>query len=254
MNSVKVTRVTETQWQAVEDGLIVGHGDVSIRSDGRLFVSVDVWRETAFDRLAAVMVADLPAPLHTLVGAADPDLKSRWESVGFTVGRREREYVVPTDPAVTGLGTVPPPPGLVVLPGVEVDPGRLRALDHEIREEVDATVGWRTMPAEVVPSPAGPKPLDLATYAVAARNGRYVGLIRVVPIRRRARIGLIAVRADHRRRGVGRALLAHALVSMHRNGIASAWAEVDESNTAGIALLEGAATRRTGDCLELVRS
>ncbi|MEV0412920.1 GNAT family N-acetyltransferase [Streptomyces sp. NPDC050448] len=254
MNSVMVTRTAETQWQAVADGRIVGHGDVSFRPDGRLFVSVDVWQDAVFDRLATVMLADLPAPLHTLVGAADLDLKSRWEQVGFTLRRREREYVVPTAPGVTGLATVSPPPEVVILPGAEADPGRLRALDRAIREEVDAAVGWRTMPAEVVPSPGGSMPVDLAKYAVAVRNGRYVGFVRVVPIRRRARIGLIAVRADHQRHGVGRALLAHALGSMHRNGIASAWAEVDESNTAGIALFEGAGAQRTGGYLELVRS
>lgn len=254
MNSVMVTRTAETQWQAVLDGRIVGHGDVSNRPDGRLFVSIDVWQDTVFDRLATAMLADLPAPLHTLVGAADLDAKSRWEQVGFTLGRREWEYVVPTAPGVTGLGTLPPPAEVVVLPGAEADPGRLRALDRAIREEVDAAVGWRTMPAEVVPGPAGSIPLDLANYTVAVRNGRYVGLVRVVPIRRRARIGLIAVRADHQRHGVGRALLAHALGSLHRNGIASAWAEVDESNTAGIALFEAAGAQRAGEYLELVRS
>ncbi|MEV6732799.1 GNAT family N-acetyltransferase [Streptomyces sp. NPDC051364] len=254
MNSVMVTRTAETQWQAVSDGRIVGHGDVSNRSDGRLFVSIDVWQDTVFVRLASAMLADLPTPLHTLVGAADLDLKARWEQVGFTVGRREREYVVPTTPGVTRFGTMPPPADVEVLPGAEADPVRLRALDRAIREEVEAAVGWRTMPAEVVPNPGGSMPVDLAKYAVAVRNGRYVGLVRVVPIRRRARIGLIAVLADHQRHGAGRALLAHALGSMHRDGIASAWAEVDESNTAGVALFEGAGARRTGGYLEMVRS
>ncbi|MFH7597918.1 GNAT family N-acetyltransferase [Streptomyces racemochromogenes] len=248
MEHITIVRTAGTQWQAVSDGLVVGHGDVAHRPDGRLFVSVDVWQDPAFDRLAAAMLADLPAPLHTLVGAADPELAARWQRFGFTLARREREYVVPTAP-----GTPVPPPEVTVLPGTQADPGRLGALERAIRQEVDATVGWRTMPAEVVPAPGGSLPLDPGRYTVAVRDGRYVGLVRVVPVRSRARIGLVAVRAGDRRRGIGRTLLAHALGSLHHRGITSAWAEVDESNAAAVTLLEGAGAQRHGGYLELVR-
>ncbi|WP_308445502.1 hypothetical protein [Streptomyces rubradiris] len=33
----------------------------------RLYISIDAWHDTAFDRLAAAMLAELPAPLYTLV-------------------------------------------------------------------------------------------------------------------------------------------------------------------------------------------
>jgi ribosomal protein S18 acetylase RimI-like enzyme len=245
MNSVMITRVSETQWQAVSDDRIVGHGDVSQRPDGRLFVSIDVWQDAVFDHLAAAMVADLPTPLHTLVGEADLDVRSRWEQAGFTTARREWEYVLPTTPH--------PPTGVTILPGGQADEDQLRALDRAIREEVEATVGWHTMPAEVLPRPAGTTVLDPSKYAVAVRDGQYVGLIRLVPIRRRARIGLLAVRAAHHRRGIGRALLSHALTSLHTDGFTSAWAEVDESNTAATALFEHLGARRTTSTLELVR-
>ncbi|MFG2874578.1 GNAT family N-acetyltransferase [Streptomyces sp. NPDC048337] len=249
MNSVMVTRVAETQWQAVEDDRIVGHGDVSRRPDGRLFVSIDVWQDAAFGRLGAAILADLPSPLHTLVGEADIDQKARWEQLGFTLARREWEYVLPSGPRETGL-----PAGVTILPDEQVDERLLVALDRAIREEVEATVGWQTMPAEVLPRPAGTRPVDPSKYTVAVRNGAYVGLVRVAPVRRRARIGLIAVRADRQRQGIGRALLAHALGSLHRDaGIDSAWAEVDESNTAAMALIEDIGARRTGSNVELVR-
>ncbi|GAA0317775.1 GNAT family N-acetyltransferase [Streptomyces polychromogenes] len=248
MHHVIIDRTAETEWRAVSDGRTVGHGDISHRPDGRIFISVDVWRDQVFDQLATAMLADLPAPLHTLVGAADPGLRARWERLGFTLGRGEREYVVPTAPASVAV-----PAGVVVLPGTEADPGRLRALDRAIREEVEAAAGWRTMPAEVVPGPLGSLPLDPARYTVAVADGDYAGLVRVAPVRSRARIGLVAVRTGHRRRGIGRALLAHALGSLHRDGITSAWAEVDESNTAGTALFEGAGAERSGGYLELVR-
>ncbi|MEW2416363.1 GNAT family N-acetyltransferase [Streptomyces sp. NPDC046866] len=253
MNSLMVDRVSETQWQAVSGGRTVGHGDVAQRSDGRLFVSIDVWQDEAFGRLAAAILADLPAPLHALVDEADPDLRSRWEQAGFTLARREGEYVLSTDPYETGLAAVRAPEGVTVLPGAEADEELLRALDRAIREEVEAAVGWRTMPAEVLPCPAGALPLDPARYTVAVRDGVYAGLVRVVPVRRRARIGLVAVRAGHHRRGIGRALLAHALGSLHAVGIGSAWAEVDASNTAAIKLLERIGARRAGSNLELVR-
>ncbi|MFF4365114.1 GNAT family N-acetyltransferase [Streptomyces sp. NPDC001594] len=245
MEPVIITRTAETRWQAVSDGRTVGHGDLAHRPDGRLFVSVDVWRDPVFDRLAAAVLADLPGPVHTLVAEDDPGLAARWERLGFTVGRREREYTVPTAPTA--------PTGVAVLPGTEADPERLRALEQAIRAEVEATVGWRTMPAEILPGPVDTLPLDPAKYAVAVRDGRYAGLVRVAAVRRRARIGLVAVRADDRRRGIGRALLAHALGSLHRQQITSAWAEVDAANPAGIALFEGAGAERTGGCIELVR-
>jgi hypothetical protein len=42
MNTGAITRVAETQSQAVADDRITGHGDVSHRPDGRLFISIDV--------------------------------------------------------------------------------------------------------------------------------------------------------------------------------------------------------------------
>ncbi|MFJ7154355.1 GNAT family N-acetyltransferase [Streptomyces sp. NPDC101118] len=254
LHPVHITRTAETRWEAVADDRVVGHGDVSYRPDGRLFVSIDVWQDALFDRLATAVLADLPTPVHTLVGEHDAGLRARWERAGFTPVRREREYVLPTDPAVTGLAIPPTPAGLEIVRGGDADEARLRLLDRTVRDEVDATVGWRTMPAEVPALPDGDTLGDLSKYAVAVRDGRYVGYVRVVPVPRRARIGLIAVRADERRRGVGRALLAHALGALHDAGTASAWAEADETNTAAIALLEHAGARDHGASLELART
>ena len=82
---------------------------------------------------------------------------------------------------------------------------------------------------------------------------RYVGLLRMTALTRRPRIGLIAVRAGERRRGIARALLSHALGTLHRQGIGAASAEVDETNAAALALFAGIAGRRTGGSLELAR-
>ncbi|MFI6005779.1 GNAT family N-acetyltransferase [Streptomyces sp. NPDC051366] len=250
--AVAITRVSENQWHAMQDGRVVGRSDALSRPDGRLFLSIDAWHGAAFDQLAAAMVADLPTPLHTLVDESDLDSTSRWQRAGFAIGRREREYVVPTDPATTGLGSAQPPSAVTIVPVGEAEQGPLRALDLVIRDEVEATVGWQRMPAEVLPRPAGVTVVDPSKYAVAARAGRYVGLVRLAPVARQPRIGLIAVRADEHRRGIARAMLASVLGALHRSGVATARAEVDVSNEAAVALFEGVGADLAGCSLELV--
>jgi ribosomal protein S18 acetylase RimI-like enzyme len=126
-------------------------------------------------------------------------------------------------------------------------------LDGVVRAEVDATVGWPEMPAEVLVRPAGDTIVDPARYAVAAEDGEYVGLVRVVQVTRLPRIGLVAVRAARRRCGIARALLAHTLGVLHRAGVERASAEVSEANEAATALFEGIGARRANSTLELVR-
>ncbi|MFF4154098.1 GNAT family N-acetyltransferase [Streptomyces sp. NPDC001651] len=247
-----VTRVAYGQWHALEDDLVVGRGHLQHRPDGRRFISVDAWHDAAFARLAEAMTAALAGPLHTVVDEADAELAAAWRRAGFTVARREVEYAVPTGPEVTGPCVPVPPPGVTLVPAGQADEGMLREVDRAIRAEVEATVGWRSMPAEVVPSAEDDTIVDPSLYAVAATDERYLGLIRVVRVKR-PRIGLLAVRADERRRGVGRALLAHALGVLHRAGISEAWTEVDASNAAATALFRGTGARPVGSTLELVR-
>ncbi|MFE3559418.1 GNAT family N-acetyltransferase [Streptomyces sp. NPDC059193] len=252
-HSVVVTRVSESRWHAIQDGLVVGHGDASHRPDGRTFLSVDAWHGAIFDRLADTMPSDLPTPLYTVVDEADVDLTSAWQRAGFAVERREWDYFAPTDPGVTGLGSVRPPLDVTIVPVGEAESGPLRALDRAVRDELVAADQWQAMPAEVEPYPERTKVVDTSKYAAALHHGRYVGLVHVSPGPRRARIGLIAVLAAHRRRGIGRVLLAHALDSLHRHGIASAAVDISESNEAAVALFEDARARRVGSVLELVR-
>jgi ribosomal protein S18 acetylase RimI-like enzyme len=251
-HTVVISRVAETQWHALDDDQVVGRGDALRRPDGRIFVSVDAWHDAIFDQLADAILASLPKPLYTVVDEADLDLRSNWVRAGFTARRREWEYLVPTDPRVTGLGAVHPPPGVTIVPLGKVEEGPLRALDRVIRDEVEAAVGWQEMPAEVPPHRDGAFVPDPSTYAVAAQSDRYVGLIRVALLPRQPRIGLIAVRIGLRRRGVARALLAHILNTLHRRRIKAASTEVNESNAAAIALFEGVGARRASSNLELV--
>ncbi|MER5439325.1 GNAT family N-acetyltransferase [Streptomyces sp. NPDC002790] len=249
-----VTRVADHQWHALENDEVIGRGHAAHRPDGRLFISVDAWHDTAFAALAETLLTDLPGPLHTVVDENDTELTSKWREFGFTVGRGEWEYEVPTDPAVTGLGAVRPPADVAVVPYGAADEARLRALDRTVRDEVEATVGWRTMPAEVRPLPPGVTVVDPTKYTAAeAPDGAYLGLLRLATATRRPRIGLLAVRTDARRRGIARALLADVLNTLHRSGAEAASAEVDESNEAATALFDGIGARRVNRALELVR-
>jgi ribosomal protein S18 acetylase RimI-like enzyme len=250
---VVITRVAERQWHALEDDRVVGRGEASPRPDGRIFLSIDSWHGAVFDQLADAMLAGLPTPLYTLVDEADLELASSWARAGFTTRRREWEYLVATDPRVKGLDLVLPPPGVTIVPVGAAQEGPLREVYNTIRAEIEATVGWESMPAEVIHRPDG-APHDPSKYAVAEESGRYVGLVRVAPRRRHARIGLIAVLADVRRRGIGQALLTHMLGSLHNRGIETASAEVDESNGAAMALFEGIGAQRASSNLELVLS
>jgi ribosomal protein S18 acetylase RimI-like enzyme len=190
------------------------------------------------------MLTDQPAPLYTVVDEADRDLTASWIRAGFTTWRREQEFAVPTEHVRAAA-----PPGVVV---TTADETPLRELDRTIRAEVESTVGWHTMPAEVLPWQGGTHPVDPANYTVATKDGRYVGLVRVATMTRRPRIGLVAVLAAEQRQGIARALLSHVLDGLRRSGFEAATAEVDETNTAGKALLEGIGARRTGRSLELI--
>jgi ribosomal protein S18 acetylase RimI-like enzyme len=250
-HAVAVMRISDRHWHALDDDQVVGRGEASRRPDGRLFLSIDAWHDPVFDQLAAAMLADLPKPLYTVVDEADIDLLLQWERAGFAPRRREWEYVVPTDPQITGLGSALPPPGVTIIPVGEAEEAPLRALDGLIRDEVEATTGWQEMPAEILSHPDGSRPIDPAKYAIAAFADEYVGLVRLAPLPRQPRIGLIAVRSHLRRRGIARALLAEVLGSAHRRGILTASADVNQSNGSAIALFEGAGARRTSSNLEL---
>jgi len=247
-HAVLISRVTPSRWHALEDDLVVGRGEASRRPDGRMFVSIDAWHGTAFDRLAETMLAALPRPLRTVVDEADADLTAQWQRAGFSTARREWEYAVPTDPRVTGLDSALPPPGVTILAFGKAEDAPLRALDRTIRDEVEAGAGWADMPAEVLVRPQ----FDPSKYAVAAESGQYVGLLRVAAVTRLPRIGLVAVRADRQGRGIARALLAHALGALQHVGKDLAAAEVTESNVAATALFDSIGARRAGSVLELI--
>jgi len=65
-------------------------------------------------------------------------------------------------------------------------------------------------------------------------------------------LGLIAVLAPYRRRGLARTLVAQAFGVLHERGCSEVAADIDDTNGASICLLTGLGARRTGGTLELV--
>ncbi|XVV03427.1 GNAT family N-acetyltransferase [Actinosynnema sp. CA-248983] len=213
--AVEITRPEPGLWHALDDDRVAGHGEATTRPDGRVFLTVDAWHRSVFDRLAHTMLADLPGPVHTVVDGADHELLAAWHEAGLTIGRREWDYVLPT--ATTRVL----PPGLTI-----------QAASGE-----DAFVRDACDPVEFP-----------ATHAVATEDGEYRGLVRVIRVRV-ARIDLVSLPAAHRRRGIGRALVTHALGAL---GVDVAYARVDEADVAATAFFEGLGTRDAGT-VELVR-
>ena len=214
-----------------------------VRPDGRCFVR---------DPADAVHAPD--RRLYATVDEADAGTQERWEQLGFEVSRREGVYLVPTDPAVTGLRDVEAPSGFLFVSADRVDEDRLRLLDDALRQDVPGTDGWRWSEAAFHEETFCAE-FDPATYLVAVEQtrGEYVGLARVWNKPSGSRIGLVGVLAQYRRRGIARALLAPPLAVLHHRGKHDVFAAVDDTNVASVSLISGLGAERIGGAIEFVR-
>lgn len=91
---------------------------------------------------------------------------------------------------------------------------------------------------------------------MALDGSAYVGLARVwrpLPGDDLPRLGCVGVRRGYRRRGLARALIAAAFVSLVERGVRAVTTEVDETNVASNALFASLGAIRTGSSIELRR-
>lgn len=226
------------------------------RPDRRWFISVDTWDEECVEQLVEAMADDLRHDLYTVVDEADTVVLERWLRLGFAVGRREHEVLIPTDPAITGLpeGVVPADIALVAADAVDED--RLRELDEVLRNDVPGSAGWVNDPQEFRDHTFDERSFDPSTYLVAVddANEAFAGMVRVWnPRGRLPRLGLLGVVRPYRRRGLARAMLGAAFAALREQQVAEVSAEVDALNDASNALLASAGARRVGGSVELVR-
>lgn len=252
----QVVRLTRTaDWNLIRGGEPTASAHAVCRPDRRWFVSIDTWDEAAYAPLLHAVSDDLRRDLYTNLSGDDGPGLDRWRRLGFEVVRREILFLVPVDPALTGLGDARPPAGIVLLAADAVDEDRLRALDDALRTDVPGTSGWVNDPGEFRQYTFDQPHFDPATYLVAVDDARkqFAGLVRVWNHPVHARLGLIGVTRAYRRRGLARGLLAAAFAPLHERGVSSVAAEADDANVASAALLRAIGARPTGETLELLR-
>jgi ribosomal protein S18 acetylase RimI-like enzyme len=208
-----------------------------VRPDGRYFV-----RNPDPESLA-----DLRTDVYCTVDASEIE---SYMALGFDVHRREGTYVMPVRFAPTETRA-----DIVFANADEVDETTLRLLDDELRQDVPGTDGWQWNADDFREETYEAAGFDPTTYLVAVdrESGECVGIVRVWMKQPIPRLGFIGVRRSYRRRGIARALLAEVFARLGERGIDEVSTEIDETNTASRALLEGLGARRTGTSVELVR-
>ena len=225
-----------------------------LRPDGRLLVRNDgEWTsETAAGAAAVARKVGAPALAH--IGEEDVAQRAALVAAGFAESRREAVVTIPIEGALEALGHAALPAGVEVRSAVDVDEDRLRLLDNELRRDVPGTSDWRSTPEEFRDQSFDDPEFDPRTYLVAvdAASDEYVGIVRIWMKRTCPRLGFVGVRREHRRRGIGSALLASALRAVEATGAREVTTEYDLTNEASAAIAERLGGRRTGVTVELV--
>lgn len=208
-----------------------------VRPDGRHFV----WNPDPES------LAEARTDVYCTVESSEVD---SYLALGFDVHRREGMYLVPIRSA-----RVEAPHGVLFADADDVDEGTLRLLDNELRQDVPGTDGWQWDEANFREETYEAAEFDPKTYLVAldVETGEYVGIVRVWMKHPIPRLGFIGVRRRYRRRGIAHALLTEVFARLDERGIHEVSTEIDETNTASRALLEGLGARRTGTSVELIR-
>src|SRR5258708_302456 len=88
--------------------------------------------------VAAALCSVHYPPRVTIIDENDTEARGIFARLGFTLSRRESNYVIPTDPQVTGL-YVGQPDGIVIISAVDACEGEMRLLDDALRQDVPGT-------------------------------------------------------------------------------------------------------------------
>lgn len=173
---------------------------------------------------------------------------------GFVVARRDAHVVFAVEQALEALSGARMPACASIRSAADVDEDRLRLLDDELRQDVPGTSGWRSSPEEFREDTFADPAFVPRTYLVAVDSelGEALGLVRIWMNRESPRLGMIGVRREHRRRGIGSALVAEALRAVQATGATEVETEYDLMNRASRALFERIGARRVRTVLELV--
>jgi ribosomal protein S18 acetylase RimI-like enzyme len=256
VDHVEVVRAGgELRWEALTPVGAVGQVVVRRRPDQRMFALFRDVAPEAYGPLVRAIDRDVEVALCTSVDVADEHRFEHLGAVGFRPVRREGAYLVPVTEALETIGDAPLPDGYTLQNVLEVPADDLRRLDDRLRQDVPGTDGWTWDELGFREETYGSEGFDPQLYwiAVRASTGEPAGLVRVWNRPDRPRLGLIAVLAHHRRRGIARALLAEVFRTLRSRGVATVGCEVDDTNDASLALLLGLGARRVGGTVEMVR-
>ncbi|MEV0648606.1 GNAT family N-acetyltransferase [Phytomonospora sp. NPDC050363] len=240
------------RWIAADDGDALGVVTSHLRGDDRLFGYFGGDLARTAGPLAATVAAALRRDLHVSVDETDTPA---FLAAGFRRVRAEDRFRVPFAAVLDRLGEHTVPEGHTLLTADAADPARLLELDTELRQDVPGSECWAPDPVwfreETFDSPCFSA--DGYLVAVDDETGEYCGLARFWRNTDGPRLGLLAVRATHRGRGLGAALLWQAARAASRWGFDEFTAESDPSTD----VMHGWLTRlggiRTGADVELVR-
>jgi GNAT superfamily N-acetyltransferase len=225
-----------------------------LRPDGRLLVRTEgAWTsETAAGAAAVARKVGAPALAH--IGEEDAGERTALVAAGFVESRREAVITFSVEQALEGLRGAGLPEGVELRSAVDVVEDELRLLDNELRQDVPGSSGWRSTSEEFRDHTFTDLAFDPRTYLVAmdGASGEHLGLVRVWMNPQGPRLGFLGVRREHRRRGIGSALLASALRAVRATGATEVTTEYDLTNGASTAIAERIGGRQTGVTVELV--
>ena len=241
-------------WRALDEDQVVGAVTAFLLPNDRWFVAFDACRADSYEPLLAAVSGNTGRDSYTTIDDADESMLELLGRIGFTVVRRESNFLIPTDPQVTGLQVDAEPDDVVVISAADAFEDDLRSLDEALREDVPGAAGWKWDPGDFHEETFDSQ-FDPATYLIAvdSASGAYVGLARVWIGPGIPRLGFIATLAPYRRRGLATMLLARVFRVLHERGSKRVTAEVDDTNVASLSLLTRLGARRTGGSVELVK-
>jgi RimJ/RimL family protein N-acetyltransferase len=169
---------------------------------------------------------------------------------GFRAERRELLLQIPVADHQR-----PVPAGIGIVSAADLDPEQLMHLDARLRDDVPAASGWQPDLAWFIAENHHSPQFDPPAYLVALDGDQPIGLVRIwnrpdqLP-----RAGMWAVLPDHRGRGIASALLSRALAVWHHRGGTVVCTEIDETNSASLALAARFGATVVGGTTELIRA
>jgi hypothetical protein len=135
---VRITRPSGgVTWRVITGGEVAGEAHAMLRPDRRWFVSADTRIAAAFSPLISAVAGDLRQDLYTILDEDDEEGLRDWETAGFTVVRREHNYLVPTVADRAMLAAAALPAGMSLVAADAVNEDGLRLLDEALRVALD---------------------------------------------------------------------------------------------------------------------